>query len=70
MHKKGEEEEEEEVVKEEVKGKMRVNNGHLATIVDHVTLLVTSKTTAKEIVEQSLIKFDLVVSGSLWGASV
>ena len=59
MHKQKEEEQEEE----EVKGKIRVNNGHLPSITDHVTLLVSAKTTAKEIVEKSLIKFDLVVSG-------
>lgn len=50
---------------EEVKvsAKMRVNNGHLPSIIEHVTLLVTANTTAREIVQQALIKFDLVVSG-------
>ena len=60
MHKSSEE----EVV--EVKGKMRINNGHIPSVVGHVTLLVTGKTTAKEIVEQALIKFDLVVGP--WGS--
>lgn len=47
---------------EQKKGKMRINNGFLESMVKHVTVVVTGSTPAKEIVQQALIRFDMVVS--------
>ena len=53
---------------EEVKGKMRINNGFLQSAIKHVTILVTGSTPAKEIVKLALIKFDMeVVPPCVWG---
>ena len=56
MHKSSEEE------VQGVVGRMRVNNGHLDSTIKQVTIPVSGKTMAKEIVRQALIQFDMLVS--------
>lgn len=46
----------------ELKGKMRINNGFLPSIIKHVTIVVKGTTPAKDIVGQALVKFDMEVS--------
>lgn len=44
---------------EEIKGKMHVNNRYIDSDISRVVVLVTSKTTVKEIVEKAIAKFEL-----------
>lgn len=56
-HKEAKKEEEEE----EAKGKIHINNRYMDSDISRVVVLVTSKTTVKEIVEKAIAKFELEV---------
>jgi len=50
---------------EEIKGKIHVLNSHLESAIERVIIPTAVKTTAAQIVQEALIKFDLVVSQSI-----
>lgn len=52
---------------EEIKGNIRINNGHLNSVIKQVTLPVKVSTTAKDVVKMALVKFDLKVSAGSIG---